>query len=239
MAAKTCRACGSSFEVARSRGNHRYCATCRQAVRHASRLKATRKYDTQNAKRNLERQKKWRAAKRAARFAPAPCIDCGINIVVRRIAIKISRRKRCEECAEKRRLARLRAYGPTWRTANPDKVKSYAESYRTSGLKKEWGNRRRARSVGSFTAAEWNLLVWIFGNACAYCGKRVASLTADHVVPLIEGGLNVIENILPACRSCNAHKHTSMNWIHKPTGESLRVARLSGAFAIVEVANAI
>ena len=32
-------------------------------------------------------------------------------------------------------------------------------------------------------------------------------LEQDHRVPLDRGGMNWIENILPACRVCNARKH--------------------------------
>lgn len=33
-------------------------------------------------------------------------------------------------------------------------------------------------------------------------------LTADRVIPLSRGGSNFIENIVPACGSCNSRKGT-------------------------------
>ncbi|HEY8807173.1 MAG TPA: HNH endonuclease, partial [Candidatus Limnocylindria bacterium] len=33
-------------------------------------------------------------------------------------------------------------------------------------------------------------------------------IEADHRAPLSRGGRNTIENILPACRSCNRRKRT-------------------------------
>lgn len=43
---------------------------------------------------------------------------------------------------------------------------------------------------------------------CAYCGKEVSlkKITRDHVIPKSKGGANAVENILPACKSCNQSK---------------------------------
>lgn len=53
-----------------------------------------------------------------------------------------------------------------------------------------WWQRRRANGV------------------CYYCGKQVgaASLTMDHLVPIIRGGRSTKGNCVPACRDCNAAK---------------------------------
>lgn len=67
---------------------------------------------------------------------------------------------------------------------------------------------RRARSLaaeGSWTREEWLRLVQEYGGACAYCGN-VTDLTVDHRVPLVRGGSNTIDNILPACLPCNLRK---------------------------------
>jgi 5-methylcytosine-specific restriction endonuclease McrA len=41
---------------------------------------------------------------------------------------------------------------------------------------------------------------------CAYCGAQV-DLTVDHRVPLSRGGDDSMENLIPACLSCNSSKH--------------------------------
>ena len=43
---------------------------------------------------------------------------------------------------------------------------------------------------------------------CAYCGceLRYEDMQIDHIMPLINGGMDVIENMLPACRCCNHRK---------------------------------
>jgi 5-methylcytosine-specific restriction endonuclease McrA len=78
-----------------------------------------------------------------------------------------------------------------------------------AAVRKAVSHRRRTRVVlggPSFTAAEWITLVAAYGGRCAYCGDD-GPLQADHRVSLARGGTNSIENILPACASCNAKKH--------------------------------
>jgi 5-methylcytosine-specific restriction endonuclease McrA len=65
---------------------------------------------------------------------------------------------------------------------------------------------RKQAAQGSFTPAQWLALVEAYGGRCAYRGEQ-APLEVDHRVPLSRGGSNLIENILPACRRCNAEKH--------------------------------
>lgn len=48
------------------------------------------------------------------------------------------------------------------------------------------------------------LLRW--QGRCAYCGKRPATLTIDHVVPRKLGGGCALSNLEPACDRCNNSK---------------------------------
>ena len=43
---------------------------------------------------------------------------------------------------------------------------------------------------------------------CAYCGCE-GKMQIDHIVPIRTGGLDVLENMFPACRSCNHRKSSS------------------------------
>ena len=47
-------------------------------------------------------------------------------------------------------------------------------------------------------------------NHCAYCGEYIKyeDMQVDHVMPLHKGGADSIDNMLPACRSCNHYKST-------------------------------
>ena len=89
-------------------------------------------------------------------------------------------------------------YLKEWRKKNPEKSHAYV---RAATIK-----RRRAAGGKSFSAAEWLRLLAHHGKACAYCGSKVL-IEIDHRIPLIRGGSNTIENILPACRNCNRRKN--------------------------------
>ena len=45
---------------------------------------------------------------------------------------------------------------------------------------------------------------------CAYCGRPLEykDMQVDHVIPLYNGGRDELDNMLPACRSCNHYKAT-------------------------------
>jgi 5-methylcytosine-specific restriction endonuclease McrA len=55
------------------------------------------------------------------------------------------------------------------------------------------------------TAAQWAGIRTAWGG-CAYCGSVDVPLQRDCVLALSRGGRYTIENIVPACSSCNASK---------------------------------
>ena len=61
-----------------------------------------------------------------------------------------------------------------------------------------------------FTKAQKKEVYEKTNGHCAYCGCEVEikKMQVDHVRPLRKGGTNDIENLLPACRSCNHYKAT-------------------------------
>ena len=69
--------------------------------------------------------------------------------------------------------------------------------------------RKRKRRMDSvehdLTAAEWAALTAAWGG-CAYCGATGVPLQRDCVLPLSRGGRYTLDNIAPACGSCNASK---------------------------------
>lgn len=73
--------------------------------------------------------------------------------------------------------------------------------------------KRRERLLvngGSHTVGEWNTLKARYNWTCPCCKKSVPNirLTKDHIISLVEGGSDNIENIQPLCGYCNVKKHT-------------------------------
>ena len=65
--------------------------------------------------------------------------------------------------------------------------------------------RRMARVTHDLTDEQWAALkaAW---NGCAYCGVTDRPLQRDCVLPISRGGRYTLENVVPACASCNASK---------------------------------
>jgi 5-methylcytosine-specific restriction endonuclease McrA len=55
------------------------------------------------------------------------------------------------------------------------------------------------------SADQWDALRHAWGG-CAYCGTTDGTLQRDCVLALSRGGRYTLDNIVPACRSCNASK---------------------------------
>ena len=65
--------------------------------------------------------------------------------------------------------------------------------------------RRIAAVVNDLSAEQWSALTEAWGG-CAYCGAGGVALQRDCVLPISRGGRYTLDNIAPACGSCNASK---------------------------------
>ncbi len=80
------------------------------------------------------------------------------------------------------------------------------ESVRRKRLNENY--KRLKCLVGDFTQEEWGTTLHLFNNKCAYCSKDLKNKsTVDHFLPVSKGGVNTIDNLVPACKSCNCKKH--------------------------------
>lgn len=72
---------------------------------------------------------------------------------------------------------------------------------------------RIARSKATHTKQEWKELCDRTGNICVAC-RASTKLTKDHIIPIIDGGTDGIDNLQPLCSPCNTRKNSgSTNYL--------------------------
>lgn len=75
------------------------------------------------------------------------------------------------------------------------RVQKYREKRKAAGLpQQQWFNQTTKSEIMKKN-----------GGSCVYC-HTTENITVDHMVPLQRGGTDEIDNLQPACRSCNADK---------------------------------
>lgn len=88
------------------------------------------------------------------------------------------------------------------------------------------------------TDAQWLALQAEWGG-CAYCGAHGVALQRDCVLPISRGGRYTLDNIVPACGSCNASKCSSevTGWLRRKRLDEraflVRQAQVSAALATI------
>lgn len=114
---------------------------------------------------------------------------------------------------------RRRANLAAWYAANPDYKKAWLASNPGKNMmyQRHWRARKLGTAVGPVSVSEWLALCAQYGHRCAYC-LRSGKLEQDHIDPLSRGGAHAIDNIAPACRSCNARKNAQPLLISLLTG---------------------
>lgn len=76
--------------------------------------------------------------------------------------------------------------------------------------------RRLSRVDNDLTDQQWRRILDAWGG-CAYCSATEPALQKDCVMPISRGGRYTVENVVPACASCNASKHNSevTGWLRR------------------------
>ncbi len=92
-----------------------------------------------------------------------------------------------------------------WKKNNREKINKWL-SKPINRIKDNLRKYKRRSAVGKVSYGEWVELCSKYENKCLCCGSKKKKLTIDHVIPLVLGGVNSIENIQPLCGSCNSKK---------------------------------
>ena len=186
---KTCTQCGESkeleaFAINRTQkdGRNPYCKICRRAYyirTQEIRRWYGRKYHAENKEARKVYMEVWRTknAERIKQYTASKS--------------EIRKRYRCEH------PEMMRASRKKWKQNNRWSLRGQEE-------------RRRARlheTESDFRNGDWEDILFAYDYRCAYCGRTDKPLTKDHVEPLSRGGTHTVNNIIPACHSCNCKKH--------------------------------
>jgi 5-methylcytosine-specific restriction endonuclease McrA len=102
---------------------------------------------------------------------------------------------------------------------HPEKMKEYRKRYYEENKDLCYqrafiGKAKRREMEAGHTWEQWIQLLKEHDNKCFYCKKKMTKKegpkqrTRDHIIPVSKGGTDDIENIVPACRSCNSSKGT-------------------------------
>lgn len=103
-------------------------------------------------------------------------------------------------------------YQKLYREEHREKANQYRKKYQREhkGItRRQWQKRRSLEKeiAATLTVSQWENIKSDFNNRCAYCGKE-SPLEQEHFIPLTKGGEYTINNIIPACKSCNSGKKT-------------------------------
>ena len=127
----------------------------------------------------------------------------------------------CKECVKKKSQKHYqenkeekREYNRKYYQENKEWHREYLVTYRLENpevnrLHKQRRRARMAQLPHDLTLDEWEDTLEYFDYSCAYCGVSDDNLGKEHVIPIVKGGGYTVDNIIPACQSCNSSKHTT------------------------------
>ncbi|HWS49406.1 MAG TPA: HNH endonuclease signature motif containing protein [Microbacterium sp.] len=87
--------------------------------------------------------------------------------------------------------------------------RKFPAARRSPAAQARYAKRRKlrlARVDNDLTAGQWVSIRDAWGG-CAYCQAADGALQRDCIMPISRGGRYTLENVVPACASCNASKH--------------------------------
>lgn len=146
-----------------------------------------------------KRGHRWQGKKKTARYKG--CYSC---IICKYLAGKSSQKTKTGKANQRKYRLKYRQSERYFRPAKTERQRL---------LEAMAAARRRALRAGAahvtYTLEQLLSKLDEFGFGCSYCGRAGLNIGIDHFTPITKGGQDRIENILPACGSCNSKKHNS------------------------------
>lgn len=99
------------------------------------------------------------------------------------------------------------AYIRQWRADNVEHMRAWERNRYHNNPEINRKKKERARQK-RFGDIDIHLVYERDGAICRYCGNTNGPFHIDHMIPLSRGGLNTLENLTVACKTCNLRKHT-------------------------------
>lgn len=83
--------------------------------------------------------------------------------------------------------------------------KSKTSEYRVN-LNRQRRGLKKSTEVCPVSLDDLSVLLSEYGNQCWICDGILTDVTWDHFQPLTKGGSHTVDNLRPACKSCNSKK---------------------------------
>ena len=92
---------------------------------------------------------------------------------------------------------RRKEYDKKWYNNNKERHHERVKRHRV---------RKRFAEINDLTSKQWQSIKAHYRYRCVYCNKKTIALTQDHITPISKGGNHTVQNVVPACKSCNSAK---------------------------------
>lgn len=170
-------------------------------------------YYNKNKEKILDKNRKWREENKDRKAA----IDRKYYLENREHILQYSRNYREEN---KEEIAKSKY---EWYLRNKEHVIKMISDWCKENPEKANAMRQRRKArlralPATLTNKQWKQIKKYFAHKCAYCGED-KPLEQDHFVALSKGGEYTHNNIIPACRNCNAIKSNKDFFEWYPTYE--------------------
>lgn len=140
----------------------------------------------------------------------AECKKCSYAFTLKRKETNLEEHRAMIKRCTARRKKKMAEYNKKRYEEKKEQILAVARKWKVNNRDKVNIGKQRRRALirnlpASFTDEHWKQCKDSFDNKCCYCGKRKV-LSQDHFISVHNGGEYTINNIVPACKTCNSGK---------------------------------